>query len=333
MPGSDFCNIQRRLSRRGFLVGLGSLAVASAFATSTVSLKPSARVKSCFKLSVLTDEITQDFGRACEIVANEFGLGWVDLRALWGKNIVDLDEQRIAEAKSLLKQFNLRVGCIAGPLFKTSFRSAPTSDFAPKGEKADEAFDRQDKVLERELELAKVFEAGSVRCFDFWRLKDPKPFRAQMDEKLKQAAEACRKQDLILLLENEHACNTATAAESVRTLEAVQAANFKLIWDPGNAFFAGEKPFPDGYDLLPKERIGLVHCKDARRKSEGKSEFAAMGGGVIDYVGQFRALKRDGFAGLVTLETHWTGAGSKEESTRQSWAGMKKQLSEAGALG
>jgi hypothetical protein len=34
----------------------------------------------------------------------------------------------------------------------------------------------------------------------------------------------------------------------------------------------------------------------------------------------------------MSLETHWKGAGSAEESSRQSWAGMKKLLSEAGQL-
>jgi len=34
----------------------------------------------------------------------------------------------------------------------------------------------------------------------------------------------------------------------------------------------------------------------------------------------------------VSLETHWRGAGSAEESSRKSWAGMKKLLQEANAL-
>ena len=29
-----------------------------------------------FTLSVLTDEISQDFGHACEVAAHEFGLAW-----------------------------------------------------------------------------------------------------------------------------------------------------------------------------------------------------------------------------------------------------------------
>jgi sugar phosphate isomerase/epimerase len=57
-----------------------------------------------------------------------------------------------------------------------------------------------------------------------------------------------------------------------------------------------------------------------------------MGGGIIDYVGQFRALRKAGYRGVVSLETHWRGAGTPEASSRESMAGMKDLLRRAGAL-
>ena len=56
-----------------------------------------------------------------------------------------------------------------------------------------------------------------------------------------------------------------------------------------------------------------------------------MGKGIIDWEGQFRALQRDGYHFAVSLETHWQGGGTAEESSRQSWAGMKELLRKAGA--
>ncbi|HST23506.1 MAG TPA: TIM barrel protein, partial [Blastocatellia bacterium] len=107
---------------------------------------------------------------------------------------------------------------------------------------------------------------------------------------------------------------------------------FKLNWDAGNAAARGETPFPDGYAMLPKNRIGYMHCKDIIRKPDGTTEWMAMGRGIIDYVGQFRALKKDGYDGVLSLETHWRGAGTPEESTRQSMVGMKELLRRAGAI-
>jgi L-ribulose-5-phosphate 3-epimerase len=286
-----------------------------------------------FKLSVFTDEITHDFGRALEIASREFGLGYVELRGMWNKNIMALDGKEIAEARRLLEGFKLRVSSIAGPLFKVDWPGAPVSKYSPRDQfRADFTFEQQAEVLERGIELARAFNTDHLRCFDFWRLEDQKPYRAAIDEKLIEAATKAGKRGVTIVMENEYACNTATAAEAVRTLSAVRAQSFKLNWDPGNAAFRGEVPYPAGYELLPKDRIGHVHCKDVVRKAGGGYEWMAMGRGIIDFAGQFRALKRDGYRGAVVLETHWRGAGTPEESTRQSMAGMKELLERAGTI-
>ena len=287
-----------------------------------------------FKLSIITDEITQDLGHAMEIASKEFGLAYIELRTLWNKNIINLDEKETAEVRRLLGKFSLQVTDIASPLFKTDWPGAPTSKYSPKTPQfgADYTFAQQGEVLERSIAIAKALGTDRVRCFDFWRLDDPKPFRVSMDSKLRDTSAQVASKNITLLLENEFACNTATGAEAGRTLQAVQLPNFKLNWDPGNAAYRGEIAFPDGFAKIPKERIGHMHCKDVVRKADGTYEWAAMGRGVIDYVGQFRALVKAGYSGTMSLETHWRGAGSAEESSRQSMAGMKDQLSKAGAL-
>ncbi len=55
-----------------------------------------------------------------------------------------------------------------------------------------------------------------------------------------------------------------------------------------------------------------------------------MGAGVVDWVGQFRALVKDGYHSAVSLETHWRGAGTPEASTRISMQGLKSTLAKAG---
>ena len=47
------------------------------------------RVKSLFRVAVISDEITQDFDHACYIVAREFGMEWIELRSMWNKNMVN----------------------------------------------------------------------------------------------------------------------------------------------------------------------------------------------------------------------------------------------------
>ncbi len=292
-------------------------------------------MKSPFRVAVINDEVSQDFGRACEVISREFGLEWIELREMWNKNILSLDAKEVAEARRILEKYKLRVTDIASPLFKVDWPGAPKSEFSPKGPQfgADFTYAQQDEVLERSLELAKVFHTDRVRCFDFWRLEDQTPYRAAMNEKLLTAAAAAGKKGAILLLENEPACNTATGAEAAKLLAEVQSPSFMLNWDPGNAASRGEQAYPDGYALLPKKRIGHCHCKDVAKNPDGRGfEWAAIGRGIIDWTGQFAALKLDGYHLAVSLETHWRGAGTAEESSRQSWAGMKADLQKAGAF-
>jgi sugar phosphate isomerase/epimerase len=287
-----------------------------------------------FRLSVINDEISQDFDHACSVAANDFGLSWIEIRAMWGKNITDLGSDDVDRARKILEKYKLRVTDIASPLFKVNWPGAPQSSHGPKRDQfhADFDFKQQDSVLDRCIDLAKAFQTDRIRCFDFWRLDDPKPYRAAINDKLRQAAQTCAKHNLILLLENEMACNTGSGPEAAEVMGQITEPNFMLNWDPGNsATFAGDTPYPNDYNRLPKHRIGHCHCKDTTRKPDDKWEWAPVGGGVIDWVGQFRAFQRDGYHYAVSLETHWRGAGTPEASSRVSMKGLKECLAKAGA--
>lgn len=320
-------------TRRHFLKATGGAAAASLLAARRSFA--AAIGKSPFRIAVINDEISQDLDHACHIVANEFGLGWIELRSFWKKNILTLDDNELAEAKRVLDKYNLRVTDIASPLYKVDWKGAPRSRFSPKRDEfqAHFGFDQQDEVLDRSIRLAKGFGTDRIRCFDFWRLDNPEPYRAEMNSVLRHAAEKVGKQDLLLVLENEPSCNTATAPEAAKVLAAIQSPYLMLNWDPGNAAHAGAPtPYPTGYDMLPKNRIGHCHVKSAVRQPDGKYAWAPVGQGIVDWVGQFRAFKKDRYHYAVSLETHWRGAGTPEASTRVSFAGMKKCLIEAGAL-
>jgi L-ribulose-5-phosphate 3-epimerase len=316
-----------QMNRRGFLTGMAALTAGTA-----ASRFARGASDSPFRVAVINDEISQDFGRSCEVATREFGMSWIELRGMWKKNIVNLDEKEVTEAKRILEKYRLKVTDIASPLFKVDWPGAPKSEFSEKNSfGANFSLTQQDDVLDRAIEMAKAFQTDRVRCFDFWRLKDPAPYRSAINDKLREVAAKAEKKGVILLLENEQSCNTATAAEAVKVLAAVQSPSLMLNWDAGNAAASGEIAYPDGYNLLPKDRIGHCHCKDVVKKGK-KYDWAPVGGGIIDWAGQFKALKRDGYRFAVSLETHWAGGGSPEESSRQSWAGMKKLLQQADAL-
>ena len=71
-------------SRRSFLAGSGSLLALGAarprIAWPGLSNSP-------FRISVINDEISQDFDHACYVAAHDFGMSWIELRSMWGKNV------------------------------------------------------------------------------------------------------------------------------------------------------------------------------------------------------------------------------------------------------
>jgi sugar phosphate isomerase/epimerase len=311
-------------SRRQFLQYAGS-----ATAALSLSLKARAATRT-FKVGVITDEISQDLDHACYIAAKEWGMHVVELREVWGKNLQVITDDQIAEAKKILAKYQLSVTDISSPLYKVDFPGAPHSQYGSKEDLhgADEAsFKQQEEVLERSIALAKQFNTNKVRCFDFWRIDDVKPYRAAINDVLQKAAEKAARENIMLVLENEFACNTATGREAAATLSGIPSRNLGLNWDPGNAVMRGEfDAFPNGWDALPKDRIHHCHVKNAVKDTSGKVVWSPVDVGYIDWAAQFRALDKVGYSGAANLETHWKDGKGPESSSRISWAGMKKEL-------
>ena len=318
----------QRISRRTFAAGALTAACATrlrAFAADTP-----------FQVGVISDEISQDFDHACSVIAHDFGLRFVELRDIYGKNLQSSSDAELADAQKVLAKYGLQVTDISSPLYKVNWPGAPHSQYSSKEDMhgADEvSFKKQDEVLERSIALAKRFNTNKVRCFDFWRIDDVKPYRAAINDLLQQSAEKAGRQNVMLVLENEFACNTATGREAAATLAGVPSRNLALNWDPGNAVMRGElDAFPGGWDALPKDRIHHCHVKNAVKDDTGKTVWSPVDIGYIDWTAQFRALAKSGYHNAVNLETHWKGGGTPEASTRRSWDGMKKDLQAAELL-
>jgi sugar phosphate isomerase/epimerase len=315
------------ISRRRFTLGMG-------LAAASVALPRYARATGMsFHLGVISDEISQDLDHACYVIAKEWGLHFVELREVWGKNLQVITDAQIAEAQKILAKYSLQVTDISSPLYKVDWPGAPHSQYGSKADLhgADETnFKQQDEVLERSIALAKQFNTNKVRCFDFWRIDDVKPYRAAINAKLQDAAEHAARQNVMLVLENEYACNTATGREAAATLGGIPSRNLALNWDPGNAVMRGElDAFPNGWQALPKDRIHHCHVKNAVKNAAGKIVWAPVNIGYIDWAAQFKALNDIGYSGAANLETHWQDGTSPESSSRTSWKGMKEELEKA----
>jgi sugar phosphate isomerase/epimerase len=176
-------------------------------------------------------------------------------------------------------------------------------------------FDDQPRLAHRAIEIAERTGARVIRVFSYWRTVDPARCFDRIAAALRDLADQASAHDLIIGIENEHACNLGTGAEAGQLLDAVDHPALRAIWDPANALVAGEIPFPAGYAHLPAHRIVHVHAKDCRVQNHAPI-WGPVGEMDVDWRGQLRALVRDGYRGAISLETHWTGPrGDKFEAS------------------
>ncbi len=262
-----------------------------------------------FPLAAITDEFSPDIERSVASM-RDIGMVGAELRMVFGKNIVDLTEDELDRAQQIVAAQGLEIISIASPLLKCVLPDAPEVDarfqqdsFASRHTIAD-----QPRLRDRAFAIAKKTGARIIRVFSYWRTVQPEKCFDRVVEALRGLADDAAKEDLIIGLENEHACNIATAAETARVLAAIDHPNLKVVWDPANAYVAGERAYPDGYRLLPVNRIVHVHAKDCH-VVDHKVAWGPLGECDLDWKGQIQALVNDGYKGYISLETHWPGPG------------------------
>jgi L-ribulose-5-phosphate 3-epimerase len=260
-------------------------------------------------IAAITDEFsTTDLTAALDAMAG-LGMSGVELRMVFGRNIIDLSNDELDAVCAAVAERGMKILSIASPVLKCVLPDAPALDTRFQMDVFGKAYTIEDQpqLEARAFEIAARTGAGIIRVFSYWRTVDPDRCFDRVASALRGLAERAADAGIVIGLENEHACNVATAAESARLLAAVDHPALQLIWDPANAFILGETPFPDGYGLLPFDRIGHVHAKDCHVR-DYKPVWGPLGEMGIDWRGQVRALARDGYRGSISLETHWRGA-------------------------
>jgi L-ribulose-5-phosphate 3-epimerase len=268
-------------------------------------------------IAAITDEFAPKLGDALPVM-KEIGMTAAELRIVDGRNILDLNDDELKRAKDELDGAGVAVVSIASPLLKCVLPNAPEIDarFQRDVFASSHTYEDQPRLTERAFEVASLFGARIVRVFSYWRTVEPLACEDAILRALSNLADAAATAGLIVGLENEHACNIATAAETARILALVPHPNLQIVWDPANALVAGEDPFPFGYSLLPRQRIAHVHAKDCHIEG-GKPAWGPLGTRHVRWKSQIRALLADGYKGFLSLETHWPGPdGNKLEASR-----------------
>ena len=268
-------------------------------------------------IAAITDEFSPSLALAIPVM-KEIGMTSAELRVVNGKNIMDLSGDELKQAKEALDEAGLPVISIASPVLKCVLPGPYEVDsrFQHDIFAAKHTYEDQPRLIEHAIQVAQFFGAPIVRVFSYWRTTKPELCHGAIVQTLSDLAALGAKENVVIGLENEHACNIGTAAEAVRILDFVKHPNLKIVWDPANALVGGEDPFPGGYSLLPKDRIVHVHAKDCHMEGD-KPIWGPLGTRKVLWKEQVQALLQDGYEGSISLETHWTGPeGNKLEASR-----------------
>lgn len=242
------------------------------------------------KLSVITDEVSQDLGKVVKFALTH-GLQGVEVRTLWNKRPHELLD-KASEMRAELRRSGLEVSAIASPVFKCSLSEAEVREHV--------------RMLSRCAALAKALDTSVVRVFTFWRT-------GSLDERLSDvlrafapAVDVAAEEGIVLAVENEPSTHVNNGRRLRQFLDSVAKPSLvRGVWDPGNDVWdpEGERPYPDGYSYV-RGAFVHVHVKDGRRLPQGH-EFLPVGDGEVGWLEQIKALLRDGYAGYLSLETHW----------------------------
>jgi sugar phosphate isomerase/epimerase len=258
------------------------------------------------RISVLTDECGKTPEESIAF-AKQYGLRWVELRDVPGKKegprgYIYETEAFLTAAAGALKQNRLKVSFLNTGLLKFQLpgtelarpRQETAEQKSKRAEREQQSFDSRMEDLNKAIRCAEIFEVRKIRVFTFSRVANPPELFPKIAGVLNEMAVVARKKGVQLLIENEGSQNVATSAELVQFLTQVADAAVGINWDPVNGM-SREKPFPDGYNLLPKKRLGNVQMK---------ARALIIGPDLIDWSGIFSALAADGYKGEVGLETH-----------------------------
>lgn len=246
-----------------------------------------------FKLAFISDEASQDFDVAVQI-AKEFNLHGLELRSVWEKAPHELSDEEVKRIASMLREASLQCPCIASPFFKCDFDD-------------EEQYKQHMKILKQCIGIAHELGTELIRVFAFWRKEGEQPSWEAIADKFNEPIRLAEFEGVTLCIENEPSTNATNAAKVVELLSIINHPKVKAVWDPGNDVFDPDRevPYPDGYERI-KQFVVHIHLKDGIwNPEEGKFEPVRLGEGEVDYIGQFKALKRDGYSGWLSLETHY----------------------------
>jgi sugar phosphate isomerase/epimerase len=240
------------------------------------------------KLSGFADEISPDLQVQLDTLAR-LGIKYLELRGVWGKNVLDLTNDELNKVKADLDRHGMGVSAIGSPIGKVPI---------------DSDFDQYKTLVRHAIDVANRMETAYIRMFSFY-VKDLDADRDEVMGRMQAMVDLATAGGAVMLHENEKAIYGELPDRCLDLHRTIQGKAFRATFDPANFVQAGVKPFNDAYPLL-KPYIEYFHIKDAIMGT-GQVVPAGEGDGQVREL--MAAARESGYEGFLSLEPHLKVAG------------------------
>jgi sugar phosphate isomerase/epimerase len=298
-------------SRRQVLAGAAVLAAASPLSAFKSRITKAS-------ISAITDEIGKTQAEAIDF-AHHYGLSCVELRNIpeTKKEVAKMTEPEAKAVAAELAAAKLKVTFLNTSLLKFNWPGLkPGVAVRPMDQKK---WDSRKEDVETALRAANILGVDKVRVFTGARVEHPETSYKLVAQTIEELLPMVEKAKVHLLIENEYSQNIGNSAESRDIMAMLPSKWIGLNWDPGNAQVLKETPFPDGFGLVPKDRILNIQFK-AQNMLDGPDK--------MDWKAVLEALEKDNYQHKLGLETH----GNAAQRMEHAHASMEEMLRIVGSL-
>jgi sugar phosphate isomerase/epimerase len=248
-----------------------------------------------FTLSAFGDEINDDLTEQLHVL-RELKIGYLELRGVWGKNVLHLSDDEVEQVRSLCAEQGIAISAIGSPIGKS-----------PLVDPIENELDN----LRRIITIARALGTQMIRVFSFY----PPDITTnahydqhlpQVIEKLSLLTELAAAEGVDLLLENESGIVGDTITRCHTILSTIDSPHLRFAWDPANFIVVGEKDVTTRGWPLFSPYVTHVHIKDYAA-DEGKVKAAGEGDGQVAEL--LVHLREADYGGFLALEPHLVTAG------------------------
>ena len=278
-----------------------------------------------FKLGIITDEVSQDLEHVLDVM-EDLGLEYAELQSLWDKFVGKLSDEEVTKVKRMITDRGMKVSCLSPRLFFGVPVRAGADDKSPWGSYSEHMED-----LKHCIGIAKELGTNLVRTFSFncEILREPPltgDWWSMLIDKFKEPLKIAKREGITLAVETCFINNVVDCHLARKFIDDLASENMKVLWDVANCLYFGEKPYPDGYELI-KEDIVHIHLKDGVvNLPQLAFHFCAPGKGQVkNYPDILKRLQKDGYEGVLSFECEYIPeGGTKEDAARECVAAFRE---------